>query len=265
MTKTATAVRIPTARRAPVGTSPLGTFRRDVEGLRAVAAGLVVLFHAAVPGLRGGYVGIDVLFVISGYLITPLLMREVGGVGRVPFALGCLVGGSLAWAALHPGTWSSFSPIARAWEIGTGGLVALAGTARHRIPYRLAGGLSWLGLVLILAGALIFRPDTAFPGLAAAVPVLGAVLVLAGRGEGLLTLPPLQWLGRISYWLFLWHWPVLTIAAAAHGGTLPAAARCLLVLLGIGLAIATYALVELPIRRIAQRRGPTARRFRVQA
>src|SRR3569833_4574235 len=82
MTKTATAVRIPTARRAPAGTSQ-GMFRRDVEGLRAVAVVLVVLFHAGVPGLGGGFVGVDVFVVLSGHLVTSHLLREAAATGRV--------------------------------------------------------------------------------------------------------------------------------------------------------------------------------------
>ena len=59
------------------------TFRADIEGLRAVAVLAVVLFHAAVPGIGGGYVGVDVFFVISGFLITGLLWREVSSTGSV--------------------------------------------------------------------------------------------------------------------------------------------------------------------------------------
>ncbi|MGE2692137.1 acyltransferase family protein [Mycolicibacterium pulveris] len=59
------------------------TFRPDIEGLRAVAVVAVVLFHASVPGLGGGYVGVDVFFVISGFLITGLLWREVNTTGTV--------------------------------------------------------------------------------------------------------------------------------------------------------------------------------------
>jgi peptidoglycan/LPS O-acetylase OafA/YrhL len=59
------------------------TFRADIEGLRAVAVVAVVLFHASVPGLGGGYVGVDVFFVISGFLITGLLWREVSTSGSV--------------------------------------------------------------------------------------------------------------------------------------------------------------------------------------
>jgi peptidoglycan/LPS O-acetylase OafA/YrhL len=58
-------------------------FRPDIEGLRAVAVLAVVLFHADVPGLGGGYVGVDVFFVISGFLITGLLWREASATGSV--------------------------------------------------------------------------------------------------------------------------------------------------------------------------------------
>ncbi len=54
------------------------TRRTDIEGLRALAVGLVVLNHAGVPWLPGGYIGVDVFFVISGFLITKLLIDEAG-------------------------------------------------------------------------------------------------------------------------------------------------------------------------------------------
>jgi peptidoglycan/LPS O-acetylase OafA/YrhL len=58
-------------------------FRGDIEGLRAVAVLAVVCFHAAVPGVNGGFIGVDVFFVISGFLITGLLWREVETSGTV--------------------------------------------------------------------------------------------------------------------------------------------------------------------------------------
>ena len=51
-------------------------YRPDIDGLRALAVGSVVLFHAGVPFFGGGYVGVDVFFVISGYLITTIIARE---------------------------------------------------------------------------------------------------------------------------------------------------------------------------------------------
>jgi peptidoglycan/LPS O-acetylase OafA/YrhL len=66
------------------GPPPAGkAFRQDIEGLRAVAVLAVVLFHASVPGVGGGYVGVDVFFVISGFLISGLLWREVANAGTV--------------------------------------------------------------------------------------------------------------------------------------------------------------------------------------
>ena len=60
------------------GTSPEDrSFRPDVAGLRAIAVLLVVLFHAGVPGISGGYVGVDVFFVISGFVITGVLCENV--------------------------------------------------------------------------------------------------------------------------------------------------------------------------------------------
>jgi len=61
----------------------MNQFRPDIEGLRAVAVLAVVLFHAHVPGLGGGFVGVDVFFVISGFLITGLLWREAHSTGSV--------------------------------------------------------------------------------------------------------------------------------------------------------------------------------------
>ena len=58
-------------------------FRPDIEGLRAVAVFAVVLFHGGVPGVGGGFIGVDVFFVISGFLITGLLWREVSTAGTV--------------------------------------------------------------------------------------------------------------------------------------------------------------------------------------
>jgi peptidoglycan/LPS O-acetylase OafA/YrhL len=65
--------------------SEKATFRPDLEGLRAVAVVLVLLYHARVPFVTGGYVGVDVFFVLSGFLITGLLIRELAGTGRVDF------------------------------------------------------------------------------------------------------------------------------------------------------------------------------------
>src|SRR5512132_1424678 len=58
-------------------------FRPDIEGLRGIAILIVVLFHCGVPGFSGGFVGVDVFFVLSGCLITGLLVEEVEKTSRL--------------------------------------------------------------------------------------------------------------------------------------------------------------------------------------
>ena len=60
-------------------------YRPDIDGLRAIAVAAVVAYHAGIPGVTGGYVGVDIFFVISGFLITALLVDEIADVGRVNF------------------------------------------------------------------------------------------------------------------------------------------------------------------------------------
>src|SRR5690242_12126501 len=83
-----------TSTRASAVTTVAGTrpsrvssdFRDDIQGLRAIAVGAVVLYHAGVPFLPGGYVGVDIFFVISGFLITSHLLRSLRTEGRIRFA-----------------------------------------------------------------------------------------------------------------------------------------------------------------------------------
>lgn len=115
----------------------------------------------------------------------------------------------------------------RMWELGIGGLLAVAMAGRadgrpERVPRVLAspGVRSLLALAGLAAiGYAVIRYDgaTPFPGYSAALPVLGtAAVILAGRTSGPLSLnwlsdhPAIQWVGNASYSLYLWHWPILT-------------------------------------------------------
>ncbi|GAA0475368.1 acyltransferase [Actinoplanes capillaceus] len=76
-------VTLPGRRNRPAPAAAHPAYRGDIEGLRAVAVLLVVLAHVGVPGVAGGFLGVDVFFVVSGFLITTLLRREIASTGRV--------------------------------------------------------------------------------------------------------------------------------------------------------------------------------------
>lgn len=342
------------------------TFRPDIEGLRAIAVLLVVLSHAGVPGLQGGYVGVDVFFVVSGFLITGLLLKEaergrrisllgfyarrarrilpaatlvlavtvvssfalIGGTGaartaedgqwaalfasnfraisqgtdywasdlppsplqhywslaieeqfylfwpasmiavaaiarriplrtRLTFLLAVAIAVSLTWsvyATTENASAAYFSPLTRTWELAAGAILAVLTPTIMRLPVFLAAITGVSGLIAIAAAALTLDEYTRFPGYAALLPVGGTVLVIIGgtiapgRGaEVLLRCRPLQWLGKLSYSLYLWHWPVL-ILAASLGTELAMTTKLALVGVALALSVVTYKYVESPIR-----------------
>src|SRR4051794_20635480 len=63
-----------------------GHYRPALDGARVIAVYLVVLFHAGVTQMAGGFVGVDVFFVLSGYLVTQLLLRDLDGAGSIGLA-----------------------------------------------------------------------------------------------------------------------------------------------------------------------------------
>ena len=342
-----------------------GPHRPDIDGLRAVAVSLVVLFHYGVAALPGGFVGVDVFFVISGYLITAITRGELGS-GRFSLAgfyerrlrrivpalaavllatgiaslfvvlpedlrllarsteasalfgsnilfshlaadyfdadnltlqpllhtwslavegqfyllfplvlmplarrpgltaavLAILAASSFAvgvWGAVHSPVPAFYLLPGRAWELLAGGLLAClpSGIARARI----ADAAAMAGLAAIAAAATLYGAATPFPGTAALLPCLGALLVIGGGGgrvSALLGAAPLAWLGRISYSLYLWHWPVIVLARYGGGPDLPLATRCALLAATVALAGLSHKAIERPfITRAAlpRRRG----------
>ncbi len=360
--------------------------RRDIDGLRAIAVTLVVLFHAGVPFLPGGFVGVDVFFVISGFLISGMLLREVTETNRIslrnfyarrirrliPLAtlvlvttvilsslllpasqrqatgadvnsaalffsnwhfasasadywadgvdkspvlhfwslsveeqyylvwpmlmlifvrrnrrtrsrmspkartamLVAVVGiGSLALSVMTTAespAWAYFGLQTRAWELAAGAAVGLAAVSLGKLPRIVAGILMWVGLVSILASAVLINSSTPYPGSAALLPVLATVMVIAGgcglatkHQPRLLTAGFSQYVGRISYSWYLWHWPALIFVAVAVGasetesqagspvGGVPKLIVGATVLGSFLIAALTSRLIEQPMRRSA--------------
>ena len=138
------------AGRPPTGVRPVDTgFRPDIEGLRAVAVLAVVLFHVGVPGIDGGFAGVDVFFVVSGFLITGLLWRDVASAGRVRLtrfygarARRLLPAGCVVLVATAIGAAILLPPLQARQVLGDGIASALyvgnysVRAARHRLPGR---------------------------------------------------------------------------------------------------------------------------------
>ena len=217
------------------------------------------------------------------YLVIPLVLLAVTAVvvrRHLPEArpealrrwslivLGVLSAASLAWSVHLTSrdlTAAYFSTLTRAWELGLGGIAAVlvsgapAWTGRVRQWHTEL--LAWGGLGLIAWAVLRFDATTQFPGVAALVPVLGAVAVLLAGALGpdrlssagrLLALRPMQLVGAWSYSLYLWHWPVLLFARERWGHDLDAVRIVVVLVATFAVSAASFYFVEEPFRR---RRG----------
>jgi peptidoglycan/LPS O-acetylase OafA/YrhL len=196
----------------------------------------------------------------SIFIAAAVLLKKRSFEAKLGTVLFVIVGASLFWS-IHQTSVNStvafFSPFTRAWELALGALVAVFSSRIARIPARVAFAMGWLGLAGILVAAFGYSPTTPYPGSAALLPVLSTVMVVAAgrvnpaRGaETLLRIPPFQWMGRISYSLYLWHWPILIIAAEYAGHSLSVSDNLLWLLLALALSIASYKLLENPIRHM---------------
>jgi len=173
--------------------------------------------------------------------LLPILMAVM----LASFALGWFATGWKPWAAFY------LLPT-RAWELLAGGVLALA-VARARPSTGLVQIAGPVGLALIALTLALADRGFAFPGWFAALPVAaGVALLLSGEHPGTpvsrsLALPPMVWLGRISYPLYLVHWPVLIVLRNA----LPEVSldwRIAGLCLSVGLAWLIMRYVEAPVR-----------------
>lgn len=159
------------------------------------------------------------------------------------------------------GVWAFYLSPTRAWEFGAGGLAVLVPASRWprrklnpARPEAVTGLLSWGALLALGAATTLYGHRTPFPGVAALVPVLATVVLLraggaeeAGSVNRLLSLRPLQAVGKLSYSWYLWHWPALVFAAAL-GSPLPLSGRLAVAGASLVPAYASHTFVENPLR-----------------
>jgi hypothetical protein len=194
------------------------------------------------------------------YVIWPALILVAACRGRVLTRVGValvaiIVGSFVASLIVTDAAenWAFYSLPTRAWELGLGGLLAVWGPGLRRLPGVVVGPVGWLGLVGIGIAVTIFDSGVPFPGTAAVIPALGATLVIAGGtrrlGPGrLLSIAPLRAVGRISYSLYLVHWPILVLGPMALGVSADGATNTVLVVISLGAAAISWAYIETPFR-----------------
>jgi peptidoglycan/LPS O-acetylase OafA/YrhL len=170
------------------------------------------------------------------YIFWPLLMLGVGALARGrgwPVRKAFLVSlGVVSLASLGYGVYVSFVDPApgyfltttRIWELGVGGLLAIASGAEASGSSRwVRAGLGWVGMAAIAVACVFYSSRLPFPGYEALLPTLGAVALLysrSGPGTGLgalLSSRPMQYFGDISYSLYLWHWPIVVFYPLVTG------------------------------------------------
>ena len=138
----------------------------------------------------------------------------------------------------------------RVWQLGVGGLLALVGVMGTS---RGAGALAWAGLAAVAVAGVALTAEMPYPGLAALLPTAGAVALLYGGGAPsgpvrLLAAAPLRFLGKISYSLYLWHWPLLVLPLMFLERALTGVEIVASVAVAIGVSWLSWRFVEQPFR-----------------
>ncbi|MFC0542292.1 acyltransferase family protein [Kutzneria chonburiensis] len=210
------------------------------------------------------------------YLFIPLVMLLSAALGRRRPLRGVFIGitvvtiASLVFSVVYTPishTPAYFVTPTRVWELGLGGLAAIA-VPRLRIGRAVRLMLGWVGLVAVAVSAVVFTTDMAFPGWIALLPTVGTLAVLlAGvlpQEEGaagvetasLLGRQPLRYIGDISYSLYLWHWPLIVFAVdLTDGGELGRKRQLAVLVASFVLAALSKHFVEDPFRKRLKQRG----------
>ncbi len=203
------------------------------------------------------------LLVLLGLWLAVRLARRGSGRATHPrrsvlAVLGLTTVASLGyslWATATDPAWAYFVTPARAWEFGAGALLAFVPAAATRLGPRARAALGWVALVGLLSCALVFDGSTPMPGTAAlAVVAASAALIWVEAPEvwwapsQLLVAGPAQFLGDVSYAVYLWHWPLIILLPYVTSHPLTTLDRLSVLLATIGLSAVTKRWVEDPVR-----------------
>ena len=221
-------------------------------------AGYFQISSQSKPLLHLWSLGIEEQFYIFWPLLLWATWRRHHGFLLATLLLALLSFGWNLWQiAQHANTAAFYSPLTRFWELMAGGMLAwLEQHPGHlpRIPRLPRLLMSLLGLACLAAGLCTLNETLPYPGAYALWPVAGAVLLIAaGPGNPvnryLLGNRLLVGIGLVSYPLYLWHWPLLAYVRIIEGTEPVWLLRLAALLLSVPLAVATWWLLEQPLRR----------------
>lgn len=188
---------------------------------------------------------------------TPVNLVRLGAVLLAGVGAVIVVSLLLSWwqTPRDPGL-AYFSSFTRAWELALGGALALLTPRLRHLPRVAAALLGWAGLIAIVVAGVAITSAMPFPGTVALLPTLGAGALLAAGAalpragaSRLLSVGPMRAMGEASYGWYLWHWPLLVLAAAWLGQDLTVVQGVVVVAVAYGLAVLSLHFVENPIRR----------------
>ncbi|MBD7957219.1 acyltransferase [Microbacterium sp. Sa4CUA7] len=234
--------------------------------MAAQSVDYMAMSNAASPVQHFWTLGVEEQF----YVVWPVLLvcgaalamrLRRGGLQGMTSAIVVVTVASFAYSVLFTAASPDvayYSTFTRAWEFGAGALLAL-GLRRRPVWFRprTAAAVSWLGFAAIGATMMLFDASTPFPSSTAALPVLATALVIAagtpsavGAPTRLLALRPVQFVGDISYGVYLWHWPLIVLLPylTGHRISVPEAIAILCASLLLGWASKRF--VEDPVRSL---------------
>jgi peptidoglycan/LPS O-acetylase OafA/YrhL len=195
------------------------------------------------------------------YILFPLLMLIVFRYGAryrlVCMALAAISFASCVLLVAWAPTDAFYLPISRAWEFLAGAVLGIGRVPQFRSQRQaLVAGVAGAGL--IGWAIFTFSAATVFPGFNALFPVVGAMLLIHSGGAGsvvsrVLSLPVPVFLGRISYSLYLWHWPMIVFWKYRTDGQWRAWEQAALIVASLIVAVLSWRFIEEPFRRSSKR------------
>lgn len=172
-------------------------------------------------------------------------------VSAVSFAIG-------VYATSHSPSAAFYFLPTRAWELAAGCLLAIFERSRGPAPKgNISRALGAAGLGIIFVGYYFIQGADGFPGTLALMPVVGSVLVIRYAGGekcfagSVLSSPPIVYIGKCSYSLYLWHWPIIVLAAASELKRPGSVNLPIIVAFIVVSTLLSYHFIEKPTRKMA--------------